>query len=215
MPTDSLFSNGQLSENKGPDYAHELQLMAAGYPKVVGLDEAGRGPLAGPVIAAAVILNPLDIPDGLNDSKALTAKRRAQLYDEILARAVVGIAASSSQEIDRTDIRKASLRAMTRATLALAEKADFALIDGRDIPPLLPCPGRALVKGDARALSIAAASIIAKVTRDRMMVLAGKIHPEYGFEKHKGYGSVVHIEAIARHGACPLHRMSFRPIRQD
>lgn len=213
--SDSLFSSDQLSGSKGPDFAHEQKLIAGGYKFVAGMDEAGRGPLAGPVVAAAVILDPSNIPDGLNDSKALSAKRREQLFEEILAVATVGIAVSSAAEIDRTDVRKASLRAMVRATQALADKADYGLVDGRDIPPGLSCPATALIKGDARSQSIAAASIIAKVSRDRMMILAGEIYPEYGFEKHKGYGSALHLDAIQRHGPCPLHRMSFRPLRQD
>lgn len=213
--SDSLFSSEHLAGSNGPDFLHEQKLIARGYKHVAGMDEAGRGPLAGPVVAAAVILDPANIPDGLNDSKTLSAKRREQLFEEILAAAVVGIAVSSAIEIDRTDIRKASLRAMVRASQALAVKADYGLVDGRDIPPGLACHAMALIKGDARSQSIAAASIIAKVCRDRMMIRAAEIYPAYSFEKHKGYGSVLHIEAIKRHGPCPLHRMSFRPLRQD
>jgi len=211
---DSLFSFNPSAGLTGPDFVHEQKLISGGHRFVAGMDEAGRGPLAGPVVAASVILEPTNIPDGLNDSKALSAKRREQLFEEILTVATVGIAASSAGEIDRTDIRKASLRAMVRATAALAQQADYGLVDGRDIPPGLACPATALIKGDARSQSIAAASIIAKVVRDKMMIRAAEIYPDYGFEKHKGYGSALHLEAIKRLGPCPLHRMSFRPLRQ-
>jgi ribonuclease HII len=167
------------------------------------------------VVAAAVILDPDNIPAGLNDSKQLTAAKRAQLYEEILSASAVSIASICAAAIDRTDIRKASLEAMRRAIAALETIPRFVLVDGRDVPSGLSCPGKALVKGDARSLSIAAASIIAKVTRDRMMEEAGRIWPHYGFEQHAGYGTAFHRAAIAEHGPCPIHRMTFRPLRPN
>jgi ribonuclease HII len=210
-PPDSLFPDYPAS----PDDRFERHFSKDGLLPVAGLDEAGRGPLAGPVVAAAVILDPARIPEGLNDSKALSRKKRDTLFDQIIATAMVSIASASPREIDVTDIRKASLTAMRRALIALPVRAGYALIDGRDIPPGLTCPGRALVKGDARSLSIAAASIVAKVMRDRMMMRAAILYPVYGFDSHKGYGSAKHLAAIREHGPCPLHRMSFRPLRAD
>jgi ribonuclease HII len=198
-----------------PSFDFERRDMASGYRRIAGVDEAGRGPLAGPVVAAAVVLNPDQIPDGLNDSKELSAERRESLFGEILVSADVAIASLSADAIDRSDIRKASLEAMRRAVLLLPGPADFALIDGRDVPPGLSCPGRALVKGDARSLSIAAASIVAKVMRDRMMAAAGRAYPGYGFETHAGYGTAAHLDAIRRLGPSPIHRMTFRPLRRE
>ena len=199
----------------GPDLSFETSADKQGYRLVAGADEAGRGPLAGPVVAAAVILDRKNIPDGLNDSKKLSESKRETLFDEILATSIVAIASSSAATIDWIDIRKASLDAMRRALLLLPTRPDYALIDGRDVPQGLHCPGKAVVKGDARSLSIAAASIVAKVTRDRMMTRAAATFPAYGFDQHAGYGTVIHRDAIAQHGACLLHRMSFRPLRQD
>ncbi|MEP2948053.1 MAG: ribonuclease HII [Lentilitoribacter sp.] len=201
--------------SKGPDFSSELKAKKAGYWPVAGLDEAGRGPLAGPVVAAAVILDPDNIPDGLNDSKKLSAKKRELLFDQIMATSHVSICSNSAKYIDQSDIRKASLDAMRKAFHGLEIKAEFALVDGRDIPHGLNVYANALVKGDGRSLSIAAASIIAKVTRDRMMEYAGRLYPQYGFEKHAGYGTKVHREAIDKFGPCPIHRMSFKPIRKD
>jgi len=213
---DSLFSTDDLvALQSGPDFGFERRAMDEGFPLVAGLDEAGRGPLAGPVVAAAVILDPDNIPDGLNDSKALSAAKREELYGLILANATVAIASASAAEIDRTNILRASLASMRRALSSLPQMASYALIDGRDVPPGLHCPGKALVKGDARSVSIAAASIVAKVTRDRIMTRACSLFPAYGFSSHMGYASVVHRAAIAEHGPCPLHRMSFRPLRKD
>jgi ribonuclease HII len=198
-----------------PDFAFELSARKAGHWPVAGADEAGRGPLAGPVVAAAVILDPDRIPDGLNDSKQLSAQKREVLFEKIIATATVAIASSSSTRIDETDIRKASLDAMRRAVIGLAIPASYVLTDGLDVPPGIPCPGRAVVKGDARSLSIAAASIIAKVTRDRMMTRAHLVFPAYGFAMHAGYGTAQHRRGIEEHGPCSLHRMSFRPLRRD
>jgi ribonuclease HII len=199
-----------------PTFRFEEGLMRDGYKLVAGLDEVGRGPLAGPVVACAVVLDPRNIPDGLNDSKQLTLQQRETLYEAILATAAdVAISSVSALEIDRTDIRKASLEAMRRAAHSLHCRPDFALIDGRDVAPGLPCVGKAIVKGDARSFSIAAASIVAKVTRDRMMAAASIRYPGYGFEMHAGYATSFHRKAIDGLGPCAIHRLSFRPFRQD
>ena len=153
-------------------------------------------------------------PEGLDDSKALSKARRELLFEAILASSLVAVASASAREIEATDIRAASLAAMRRALCALPVKPHYALVDGRDVPPGLDCTARALVKGDARSLSIAAASIIAKVTRDSMMTRAVVVYPQYGFETHMGYGAKRHLQAIAEHGPCPLHRMTFRPMRK-
>ena len=202
------------ADRAGPDYSLEKAAGGEQHP-VAGTDEAGRGPLAGPVVAAAVVLDPNAIPPGLDDSKKLTAERREQLFALILAQADVAIATASPAHIDRTDIRKASLDAMRRALAALPRRPTFALIDGRDVPEALCCPARAVIKGDARSLSIAAASIVAKVTRDRMMRHAATCFAAYGFDRHAGYGTAAHRQAIGENGPCPLHRMSFRPLRSD
>lgn len=196
-----------------PTDAIERRLRRRGLKLVAGVDEAGRGPLAGPVVAAAVILDPKRIPEGLNDSKKLTMAAREALYGQILATAEVSVVAASVLRIDTTDIRKATLWAMTRAVAGLHGAPDHVIVDGNDVPPGLPCGGEAFVKGDGRSVSIAAASIIAKVTRDRMMMRAAAHYPDYGFERHMGYGTAVHLAALSRLGACPLHRASFAPIR--
>ncbi len=194
-----------------PDYAVETALQKTGAARIAGIDEAGRGPLAGPVVAAAVILDPRRIPAGLNDSKRLTARRRENLFDAIIASAEVAVAMAPAARIDAMNIRAASLWAMARAAAGLGP--GYALIDGRDVPDGLPCAARALIKGDRRALSIAAASIVAKVTRDRLMVRLGRAFPAYGFERHMGYGTAAHRRALAAHGPCPHHRRSFAPVR--
>ena len=210
-PPDSLFPDYPAT----PDFRFEQHAARSGFSVVAGLDEAGRGPLAGPVVAAAVVLDPKSIPEGLNDSKALKSATRERLFDAIVCSSLVAVASASAREIEATDIRAASLAAMRRALSALPVRADFALVDGRDVPPGIECMARALVKGDARSLSIAAASIVAKVTRDRMMKRAALVYPAYGFDTHMGYGAQKHLKAIAQHGPCPLHRMSFRPMRKD
>lgn len=192
----------------------EAAAWAAGSKTVAGTDEAGAGPLAGPVVAAAVVLDPLRVPDGLDDSKKLTPRRRATLFHEILASAHVAVASVSAREIDRTDVRKARLLAMSRAVAALPVKADHVLVDG-DAMPFLPCPATCLVHGDAKSLSVAAASIVAKESRDAMMRTACAAWPGYGFSRHAGYGTRQHLEALARLGPCPIHRMSFAPLRAD
>jgi len=196
-----------------PDYSFETQLMSVGTTPVAGIDEAGRGPLAGPVVVAACILDPNHIPLGLNDSKKLTAAKREALYEQILATSHVSIVSVSAQTIDAINIRAATLQGMAQAVRGLAVQPAYALIDGRDVPPGLPCPGEDLIKGDARSVSIAAASILAKVTRDRLMVRAAEFWPGYGFERHMGYGTEAHLDAIKRLGPCPIHRLSFAPLK--
>ncbi|MDK1375778.1 MULTISPECIES: ribonuclease HII [unclassified Sinorhizobium] len=197
-----------------PDFSFELAARRDGFWPVAGADEAGRGPLAGPVVAAAVILDPDAIPNGLNDSKLLSPEQREALFEQILATATVSIASSSATRIDTTDILKASLDAMRRAVDGLSTTARFVLVDGRDVPPGISCHAKAIIKGDSRSMSIAAASIVAKVTRDRMMARADATFPAYGFAVHAGYATVKHRNAIDSHGPCSLHRMSFRPFRQ-
>lgn len=192
----------------------ESELIAQGLWPVAGLDEVGRGPLAGPVCVAAVILDPADLPRGLDDSKKLSAARRAALHDEICARALaVSIAMAPAAEIDARNIRGATLACMARAARLLDLAPRFALVDGRDLPPELSCPGRALVKGDATSLSIAAASIVAKVCRDRLMARMDQCYPGYGFAGHAGYPTAAHRAALQRLGPCLEHRRSFAPVR--
>ncbi|CAN7186396.1 ribonuclease HII [Neorhizobium sp. LjRoot104] len=198
-----------------PDFSLELVARQAGHWPVAGTDEAGRGPLAGPVVAAAVILDPDNIPDGLNDSKQLTLNQREVLFEAIMATAEVSIAASGPRHIDERNILRASLDAMRRAVAGLAVTPAYVLADGRDVPQGLCCPGKSVIKGDARSVSIAAASIIAKVTRDRMMTRAHLVFPAYGFANHVGYGTAQHRAGIEANGPCSLHRMSFRPLRKD
>ncbi|MEY3005063.1 MAG: hypothetical protein RLZZ491_2239 [Pseudomonadota bacterium] len=191
-----------------PDLTHEMALGA----RVAGVDEAGRGPLAGPVAAAAVVLDPERIPPGLNDSKVLSATRRAALFELIHAQAQVGLGWASVAEIDTLNIRMASLLAMRRAVAALRIVPDAALIDGNVCPEDLPCRAVALVKGDAKSLSVAAASIIAKVARDRRMAELAQAHPGYGWEVNQGYPTAAHLAALQDMGVTPHHRRSFRPV---
>lgn len=198
-----------------PDYSLETSARREGYWPVAGTDEAGRGPLAGPVVAAAVILDPDNIPSGLDDSKRMDAQARAVAFEDILRKAVaISFASCCAGSIDTGDIRKASLEAMRRAVAGLATQPRMVLADGRDVPPGLPCLGRAVVKGDQRSQSVAAASIVAKVMRDRMMARTGICLPDYGFEVHMGYATVRHRTAITAHGPAErLHRLSFSPFR--
>jgi ribonuclease HII len=199
-----------------PDFSAEARLMKSGCKYVAGTDEAGRGPLAGPVVAAAVILKPDDLPRGIDDSKRLSKAGREKAFDEVMGKAAaIAFASISAEEIDASNILRASLLAMARAVSALCIAPGHVLCDGRDIPPALACPGSALVKGDQRSLSIAAASIVAKVMRDRMMAAAHSVFPAYGFISNQGYGSAAHLAAIETHGpARHLHRFSFAPIKQ-
>ncbi len=195
-----------------PDFSHEQMLMARGARFVAGVDEAGRGPLAGPVVVAAVRLDPNRIPSGLNDSKKLSADRRNALYDEIMASADVAIVSAPPSDILNLNIRGATLAAMARAVRALPHAVDRVLVDGRDVPPELPCPGIALIGGDGRSVSIAAASIVAKVTRDRMCEIMDCDAPFFGFSGHKGYGTAAHLLALGQHGPCRHHREAFAPV---
>jgi ribonuclease HII len=180
---------------------------------IAGVDEAGRGPLAGPVVAAAVILDDLNPIAGLDDSKKLTAKQRERLYDEIMAKALcVSIAQASVAEIDTMNILQATMLAMQRAVLGLRLPPSKVLVDGNRVP-VLPMLSEAIVGGDAKVEAISAASILAKVTRDRWCEQIDAAHPEYGFAKHKGYGTAQHVMALKKHGATPLHRTSFAPVR--
>jgi len=180
---------------------------------IAGVDEAGRGPLAGPVVAAAVILDEFKPIQGLNDSKKLTAKRRDQLYDEIRAKAVCcAIAQASVEEIDRLNILQATLLAMRRAVEGLRLKPHLVLVDGNRLP-ILNVRAEAIVQGDAKVEAISAASILAKVHRDRWCESIDLQHPQYGFAKHKGYGTAVHLAALKAHGPCDAHRRSFAPVR--
>jgi ribonuclease HII len=198
-----------------PNYKVERSLMREGARHIAGVDEVGRGPLAGPVAVAAVILDPADLPKGVDDSKALSAAEREKLFEIILRKALsVAIAFASAEEVDLLNIRGATLAAMARAVNALSLRPAFALIDGSDWPPGLCCEGRAIIKGDASCLSIAAASIVAKVARDRMMTRLDALYPDYGFARHVGYGTKVHLEALARCGPTPFHRLSFAPLRR-
>jgi ribonuclease HII len=191
----------------------EASEMELGRRPVAGVDEAGRGPWAGPVVAAAVILDAKRIPDGIADSKALEPEVRAVLFQRITESALgVGVGIAEVDRIDRDNILNATMWAMSRAVSALAVAPRLVLIDGNRAPRLA-CAARTVVKGDALCLSIAAASIIAKVTRDRLMVELGRAWPDYGFERHKGYGTPEHRAALDRHGPTPHHRRSFRPVQ--
>ncbi len=187
----------------------EMYYREQGYQAICGVDEAGRGPLAGPVFAAAVILPEGLIIEGVTDSKKLTEKKREKLFDEIREQAIAYcIASASVEEIETMNILQADLLAMKRAVEGLSVKADFAMIDGNQMPQLL-IPAQTIVKGDSKSESIAAASILAKVSRDRLMLELAQQYPQYGFEKHKGYGTKAHREAILEYGPCEIHRLSF------
>ena len=195
-----------------PHYIYEARLLKTIAGPVCGVDEAGRGPLAGPVVAAAVILDRKRIPKGLDDSKQLNEEAREELFPRIMEMAVaVGVGEASVGEIDLVNIRQATHFAMARAVRALSVAAQFALVDGNDAPAL-PCKCDTLVDGDARSVSIAAASIIAKVTRDRMMAALHDEHPLYGWITNKGYGTEEHLVALNRHGPTRHHRRSFAPV---
>ena len=210
--TDSLRPPPQGSRPRRLDFAIERDMCMLHGAPVAGVDEAGRGPWAGPVVAAAVILDDANIPNGITDSKALHPDRRALLYRKIMDTADVGIGIADVTRIDRDNILQATMWAMSEAVRRLAQQPKFVLVDGNRLPSL-DCPARALVKGDARCLSIAAASIIAKVTRDRFMEKLARSHPGYGFERHKGYGTREHQAALDRLGVCDQHRRSFKPIQ--
>ncbi|MDQ0316544.1 ribonuclease HII [Amorphus orientalis] len=203
LPSPSLF----------PDPAFDRSVRRRCDGPVCGVDEAGRGPWAGPVVAAAVTLPRNTRIKGIADSKVLSAEARTELYAKIIARADVSITIASSRRIDAMNIRAACLWAMARAVAGLAERPRLALVDGRDLPPGLCCDGEAVIDGDAQSTVIAAASIVAKVTRDRLMQQLALSFPDYGFERHKGYGTKAHQAALAAHGPTIHHRRSFRPVR--
>lgn len=195
-----------------PDYSFEAAAHARGALRVAGVDEVGRGPLAGPVTAAAVVLDIANIPDGLNDSKALSAKRREALYDALMQIADVSIAHATVEEIDDLNILRASHLAMERAVAGLKTPPDHLLIDGNMIPRGLTISSESIIKGDARSVSIAAASIVAKTCRDRLMVDLAQQHPGYGWETNAGYPSKTHKAALLSLGVTPHHRRSFKPV---
>lgn len=196
-----------------PTFTRETLARAQGLWPVAGVDEVGRGPLAGPVVAAAVILDPDNIPAGLADSKQLSAARREALHRLILETALgVGLASVSAREIDACNIRRATLLAMQRAVAALPNPPGLVLVDGRDRAEV-PCCCEAIVRGDASCASIAAASIVAKVTRDALMARLGLAFPVYDFGRNAGYGTLAHRTALLRHGPCPEHRFTFAPVK--
>lgn len=195
-----------------PTFAPEAAALARGHACVAGIDEVGRGPLAGPVVAAAVILDPDRIPPGIDDSKRLTARARERLDVLIRDSAMVAVGWADVEEIEILNVSRAAHLAMTRALNGLPHIPDLAIVDGPHLPQGLGCPAQALIGGDRLSLSIAAASIVAKVWRDERMVALARQHPEYGWESNKGYGSRSHIEALQRHGITTHHRRTFAPI---
>ena len=200
-----------MGKTARPDFSFEQAALASGLQIICGIDEAGRGPWAGPAVAAAVILDPANIPKGLNDSKKLSAGRREAMFEPIIVSARVGIGIAGVDRIDRDNILAATLWAMAEALRQIGTKADLALVDGNRAPEL-PCTVRTIIGGDGKSLSIAAASIIAKVTRDRLMIALDAELPGYGFARHKGYGTAAHQLALARFGPSAHHRRSFAPI---
>ena len=199
------------NDSSAPDFSFELAAHGQGFSRVCGIDEAGRGPWAGPVVAAAVILDPENIPAGLNDSKKLKEIQREKLFAELIVSAKVGVGLGDETRIDRDNILATTLWAMGEAVRHLDTAPDFALVDGNRAPKL-SCAVQTIIAGDARSLSIAAASIIAKVTRDRIMKALDREFPGYGFARHKGYGTAFHQAALAELGPCIHHRKSFAPI---
>lgn len=193
----------------------ERRARRRGASVVAGVDEAGRGPLAGPVVTAAVVFHNRRFPKGLDDSKRLPLAERTRLYDEILACATVSVGIAGPERIDRMNILRASLWAMGRAIAGLSESPDYVLVDGNMLPSGLACGAEAVVGGDGLSVSIAAASIVAKVTRDRLMTRLGEAFPLYGFERHMGYSTPDHFAALRQHGPCPHHRRSFAPVREQ
>jgi ribonuclease HII len=198
-----------------PDYSHELELKARGARIIAGVDEAGRGPLAGPVVVSAVILDAAAIPPGQHDSKKLTEEQRELLFEQIVATAVaISVVVAPPSIILARNIRGATLWGMAQAACSLGIRPDRVLIDGRDVPMGLPCDGLALIGGDGRSVSIAAASIVAKVTRDRMCKIMDCDAPSFGFAGHKGYSTPQHMRALVEHGPCRHHREEFAPVAE-
>lgn len=193
-----------------PDYEYEKAAVSSGFNVICGVDEAGRGPLAGPVCAAAVILPEDTVIEGLDDSKKLSEKKRERLYDEITEKATAYcVAYGTLEEIESVNILEATFIAMNRAIDGLKVKPDFAIIDGNRVPKGIKIPCATLVKGDSKSMSVAAASILAKVTRDRLMLTYDEKYPQYNFKKHKGYGTKEHTELLKQYGPSPIHRLSF------
>ena len=204
-----------MAERSHPDMSFETEARASGFLHVAGVDEAGRGPLAGPVAVAAVILDPRRRLRGLDDSKKLTRAQREALYPRIVERALAWhVEMVPVEEIDRLNILHATLEGMRRCILALGPQVELVRIDGNAVPRALPCLAEAVVGGDALEPAIMAASILAKVARDRLMCALHEEHPHYGFDVHKGYPTPAHLAALAAHGPCPHHRRSFAPVRE-
>jgi len=193
-------------------FGHEAEMWGFRYGRVAGVDEAGRGPLAGPVVAAAVVLRAAECPEGVRDSKLLTPDQREDAYARLVECADWAVGIADVEEIDRLNILRATHLAMRRAAEGLVPAPDFLLVDGLPVKGL-PTPVRCLVKGERQSASIAAASVIAKVTRDRLMLEMHARYPQYNFARHKGYGTPEHLRALAEYGPCPLHRASFAPVR--
>ncbi len=198
----------------GLGFARERAAYKLGATPIAGADEAGRGPLAGPVVAAAVILDPRRVPKGLDDSKKLSREKREALFAEICATAEVAVSLAPPTRIDRDNIRQASLWALASAVRGLSRCPALVFVDGNDPPPM-PCDLEMVIGGDALIASIAAASIVAKVTRDRLMMAVGAAYPVYGFERHMGYSTPAHGIALRAHGPCKHHRQSFAPVREQ
>ena len=193
-----------------PDYEFEKAALNSGFNAACGVDEAGRGPLAGPVCAAAVILAPDTVIEGLDDSKKLSEKKRERLFDVITEKAIsFSVAFGTLEEIESLNILEATFLAMNRAIDGLSVKPDFALIDGNRAPKNIKIPCETVIKGDSKSMSVAAASVLAKVTRDRLMLKYDAEYPQYDFKKHKGYGTKEHTELIKKYGPCEIHRVSF------
>ena len=193
--------------------AHERKLNSLGYGIIAGVDEAGRGPLAGPVVAGAVILTSLDFSEDIDDSKKLTPKKRDKAYLEIMSKAIVGVGMIDEKTIDEINIYRATIKAMEMAIANLSISPEYIIVDGR-MKLVTKCPLKCIIRGDSESLSIAAASIIAKVTRDRLMLKYHDEYPQYGFDRHKGYGTKMHKIALQNHGPSPIHRFSFRPVKE-
>ncbi|MCX5666635.1 MAG: ribonuclease HII [Candidatus Omnitrophica bacterium] len=193
---------------------HEKSLNNSGYSAIAGVDEAGRGPLAGPVVAGAVILKDLKFKARIDDSKKLSARQREEAYLEIVKKSFIGVGIVDEKTIDRINIYQATKRAMRLAISKLEIPPDYVIVDG-NMKIATKCPLKCIVGGDSKSLSIAAASIIAKVTRDRIMLELDKVYPQYGFARHKGYGTKLHMEALNNHGPSPIHRLSFNPVKKQ
>lgn len=200
-----------MSFRRSPSLLYENKVFSNGYKVIAGIDEAGRGPLAGPVVAAAVILNNYRFKNRIDDCKRLTPEGRLHAYSEILEKSIYSVAVISQNVIDHINIYNATKLAMEKAIIGLDIRPDYALIDGR-IKLSLPCKSRSITQGDRKCLSIACASIIAKVRRDRIMTRLHMIYPRYGFINHKGYGTAVHFKTLKKYGPSPVHRLSYTPV---